>query len=79
MKHPSVEEVRAYCLERDNGIDAENFFDYYSSVGWVVGKSRKPMKDWMAAVRTWERNSPKKQSVIAKMTDTSWADMPLLH
>lgn len=50
---PSVEEIRAYCLERRNGIDAEQFFDHYESKGWVVGKS--PMKDWKAAVRTWEK------------------------
>jgi hypothetical protein len=79
MKIPSIEEVRNYCSERNNGIDADQWHDYYSSVGWVVGKTRKPMKDWMAAVRTWERNSPRKQNVISKMTDTSWADMPLLH
>ena len=50
---PSVEDIRAYCLERRNGVDAEQFFDHYESKGWVVGKS--PMKDWKAAVRTWER------------------------
>lgn len=51
---PSVEEVRAYCLERKNGINAEQFVDYYESNGWKVGKNK--MKDWKASVRTWERN-----------------------
>ena len=51
---PSVDEVRAYCKERGNNIDAESFVDYYTSTGWLVGK--KPMKDWKASVRTWERN-----------------------
>jgi hypothetical protein len=51
---PTVEEVRAYCVERNNGIDAEYFVDYYESKGWVVGKT--PMKDWKCAVRTFERN-----------------------
>ena len=50
---PSVEEVRAYCQERQNNVDAERFVDYYTSNGWKVGKN--PMKDWKAAVRTWER------------------------
>ena len=50
---PSVDEVRAYCLERQNNVDPERFVDYYSSNGWRVGKN--PMKDWKAAVRTWER------------------------
>lgn len=51
---PTVEDVRAYCLERKNQVDPERFHSYYSSNGWMVGKSK--MKDWKAAVRTWERN-----------------------
>lgn len=51
---PSVEEIRAYCEERKNGIDAEYFYDYYESKGWMIGKNK--MKDWKASVRTWERN-----------------------
>lgn len=51
---PSVEEIQAYCTERGNGLDAERFFDYYETRGWMVGKSS--MKDWKAAVRTWEKN-----------------------
>lgn len=51
---PTLEEVQAYCNERRNGVDAQRFIDYYSSNGWKVGKN--PMKDWKAAVRTWERN-----------------------
>ena len=55
---PSVEEVAAYCQERGNGVDASRFVDFYSSKGWMVGKSR--MKDWKAAVRNWERGSGEK-------------------
>ena len=51
---PTVEEIKAYCQERKNSIDAEYFFDHYESKGWKVGKN--PMKDWKAAVRNWERN-----------------------
>ena len=50
---PTVEEVKAYCLERKNKVDAVRFVDYYTANGWKVGKN--PMKDWRAAVRTWER------------------------
>ena len=50
---PTVQEVQAYCLERQNNIDAERFVDYYTSNGWKVGKNS--MKDWKAALRTWER------------------------
>lgn len=50
---PSVDEVRDYCRERGNSIDAETFVDFYSSKGWKVGNS--PMKDWQSAIRTWEK------------------------
>ena len=51
---PTVDEVRAYCNERNNNVDAESFVDFYESKGWMVGKNK--MKDWKAAVRTWERS-----------------------
>ena len=51
---PTVEEIEHYCKERNNSVDAQQFFDYYESKGWKVGKS--PMKDWKASVRTWEKN-----------------------
>ena len=51
---PSVEEVRSYCNERNNSVDPESFVDFYSSKGWMVGKNK--MKDWKAAVRTWEQH-----------------------
>ena len=51
---PSVEDVSQYCKERGNNVNAERFVDYYTANGWKVGKN--PMKDWKAAVRTWERN-----------------------
>jgi hypothetical protein len=49
---PTVEEIRAYCRERANNVDAQRFFDFYEAKGWRVGN--QPMKDWQAAVRTWE-------------------------
>lgn len=51
---PTLEEVAEYCNERRNGIDPQQFIDHYTSNGWKVGKN--PMKDWKAAVRTWEKN-----------------------
>lgn len=52
---PSVTEVADYCSERNNAVDAESFVDFYTSKGWKVGN--QPMKDWRAAVRTWEREN----------------------
>lgn len=54
FKKPTLEEVKEYCLERKNNVDAELFINYYESNGWKVGKNS--MKDWKACVRTWERN-----------------------
>ena len=50
---PTLDEVRAYCAERGGKVDAERFMDFYTSKGWKVGS--QPMKDWKAAVRTWEQ------------------------
>jgi hypothetical protein len=52
---PSLEEVKAYCLKRKNSVDPEAWMNHYLSNGWKVGKAQAPMKDWHAAVRTWER------------------------
>jgi hypothetical protein len=52
---PTVEEVRAYCAERGNSVDPEHFVDHYTANGWVQGRQGKPIKDWKACVRTWEK------------------------
>lgn len=54
---PTLQEVQDYCKERNNSIDVQHFIDHYESNGWKVGKT--PMKDWKAAVRTWERRDNK--------------------
>lgn len=51
---PTLQEIQAYCQERKNTVNAEKFLDYYQANGWKVGKNS--MKDWKAAVRTWEKN-----------------------
>ena len=53
FKKPTLDEVKAYCQERNNGVDAEKWMDHYTANGWKVGKN--PMRDWKATVRTWER------------------------
>ena len=55
---PTVEEVREYCTERGNTVDPEAFIDFYESKGWMIGKNK--MKDWKAAVRTWEQGDKRK-------------------
>lgn len=55
---PTIDEIQDYCIERNNNVNAEQFFDYYESNGWKVGKNS--MKDWKAAVRTWERSEYRK-------------------
>lgn len=50
---PTVDDVRGYCFDRGNSVDPQRFVDYYTSNGWMVGKNK--MKDWKAAVRTWEQ------------------------
>jgi hypothetical protein len=56
FRRPTLAELAAYGVEIGfDGFDPEQFFDYYETIGWVVGKARKPMKNWQAAVRTWRR------------------------
>ena len=53
FQKPTIEEIRQYCQESRLDVDAEQFFLFYESKGWVIGKS--PMKSWKAAVCTWAR------------------------
>lgn len=73
---PSIEEVHAYCTERKNDVSAARFVTFYESKGWLVGRAR--MKDWKAAVRTWEvRNLENKRAAVEsrnKSTAHAWAD-----
>ena len=62
---PTIEEIKNYCEERGNNIDAEAFFDFYNAAGWVYGKNKIPVKDWKSCVRTWERKNNKD---VTKMT-----------
>lgn len=54
FKPPTLEEVKAYCLERGGKVNPEKWFNHYTSNGWMVGKNK--MKVWKAAVITWETN-----------------------
>jgi len=67
---PTVEEVTAYCRERDNFIDPQHFIDYYEARNWMLGKTK--MKDWKAAVRTWEQRNGTKPG--AKRINTAEVD-----
>ena len=57
---PTLDEVIAYCKERNNLVDPNKWYDFYESKGWMVGKNK--MKNWKAAVRTWEQEAGFKTS-----------------
>ena len=59
---PMIDEVKVYCKERSNKVDPEKWHDFYTAKNWMIGKNK--MKDWKAAVRTWEHEnkSPGKQA-----------------
>ena len=59
-KPPTPEEVQAYCDERGNGLNAERFCDYYAAQGWKLSNGQ-PLRDWKAAVRTWESREKDRQ------------------
>jgi len=66
---PTILDIKDFCLERNNNIDPNSFFNYYESKGWMIGKNK--MKDWKAAVRTWELRENKQ---TYKKTSTSKLD-----
>ena len=70
---PTLDEVIAYCQERGNSVDAERFVSFYESNGWKVGKN--PMKDWRAAVRTWERDNRPQAKTQTKSFADIWREM----
>ena len=57
FKKPTVNDIKEYCLWRNNGIDSETFFDFYESKNWLIGKNK--MKNWKACIRTWEKRQHK--------------------
>ncbi len=61
---PTIEEVKAYCIEKSYEVDAERFVNFYEAKGWMIGKNK--MKDWKAAVRCWKKQDEKKQSKPSK-------------
>ena len=63
---PTLTEVEQYCKERHNNVDAQRFIDYYTANGWVQGRG-KPIKDWKACVRTWEKGTGAKANVVIPM------------
>ena len=65
FKKPKLDEVKDYCILRKNNIDAEAFMDFYESKDWKIGKNK--MKDWKAAVRTWERREKDKPQTMSKI------------
>jgi hypothetical protein len=60
---PTAADVDAYCQSRSNGIAGQRFVDYYSARGWKL-KGGSPMKDWQAAVRTWEQNNTRTEPLL---------------
>ena len=72
FKPPTVEEVKAYCQERGNNIDAESFVAFYESKGWMIGKNK--MKSWKSAITTWEKrdNKPKATTKFSNFEERNY-------
>ena len=69
---PSLSDLEDYCIERNNKVDVVKFFNYYESNGWKVGKN--PMKDWRAAIRTWEKNSTEQSKSKVEQSLNTWQE-----
>jgi len=69
---PTLNDLEHYCIERNNKVDIQKFFNYYESNGWKVGKN--PMKDWRAAVRTWEKNTKEETKSKVEQSLNTWQE-----
>ena len=69
FKKPTVEEIDAYCEERGNGLSGQAIHDHYESNGWMVGRTK--MKDWKAAVRTWEQKEKARTAALPPRSKTA--------
>ena len=63
---PTIIDIKEYCKERKNNVDAETFFDFYESKDWLIGKNK--MKNWKACVRTWEKSRNNKNNTNDRTT-----------
>ena len=75
FKKPTIDEIKAYCRERNNSVDPEKFYNYYESIGWKIGKN--PMKNWKSAVITWEKsgyNTQKKPNINLDACEDNFLD-----
>jgi len=68
---PTLEEVKNYCQERNNSVNPEKWIAHYQSNGWKVGKNS--MRDWKAAVRTWEGNSFESKPESTSFNSSQWS------
>lgn len=53
-KPPTLDDIKAYCLERKNNVDPKQFYDYFTATGWVDSNG-KPVKSWKGKIITWEQ------------------------
>lgn len=75
---PTVEEVAAYCRERKNEIDPQHFVDYYTANGWMQSRG-KPIKNWEATVRTWEKYGARVEPRATRSTSRAADDEFVVH
>lgn len=56
---PNLNEIKTYFQENNfPEQEAQKFYNYFSSVGWLVG-GKTPMVNWQAAAQNWIINTPK--------------------
>ena len=70
---PTLDEVRAYCMEKGYSVDAALFLDFYQARGWRLSRGL-PMRDWKAAVRTWARRDKEEQEKAKPKNPYAWME-----
>ena len=77
FKKPTLEEVKAYCTQRNNKIDAQRFIDFYEANNWTDSKGNK-VKSWKQKIITWESHQPKeKEDILPEWLDKDLKNVEL--
>lgn len=58
---PTLDDIKAYCQERNSCVDPQTFFDYFTTGGWKDSEG-KPVKNWKQKLITWEKHSTQHRS-----------------
>ena len=61
---PTLDEVKAYCQERNSCVDPNTFYVYFTEGGWKDSRGN-PVRNWKQKLITWEKHNQSNTTAIA--------------